>query len=128
MADDTTIETPAASETPGVVTAEKKNRKPPQPRAAATTATDVPAKKTRAKRGSKQVAAKTEKVAVEPKKAVTRAPRVNVASPAPIASFEDGDGIADLIKLQEENAQLRKELSDKLRSENADLRRRLGKA
>jgi len=38
------------------------------------------------------------------------------------------DDIADLIKLEEENKQLRKELSEKLRAENADLRKRLGKA
>lgn len=38
------------------------------------------------------------------------------------------DDIADLIQLEEENARLRKALSDKLRAENANLRKRLGLA
>jgi hypothetical protein len=137
MADETMTETPAAIETPAVVPAEKKTRKPRQPKAAArTTTVDVspatsekPAKKTRAKRVSKQVAAaKAEKVAVEPKTVATRTPRAKVAAPAPMAAVEYGDDIADLIRLEEENKQLRQELSNKLRSENADLRKRLGKA
>jgi putative transposase len=36
------------------------------------------------------------------------------------------DEFADLMKLEEENKTLRKQLSEKLRAENADLRKRLG--
>jgi hypothetical protein len=45
------------------------------------------------------------------------------AAPAPVL-----DDIADLLQLEEENAQLRKALAEKLRAENADLRKRLGLA
>ena len=60
--------------------------------------------------------------------AASRARRVGAAACAPVATSVDViDDIADLIKLEEENKQLRKELSEKLRAENADLRKRLGK-
>jgi len=132
MAEDMTIETPATTEALAVAAAEKKTRKPRTPKAAAetsyvdTTAAPVgkPEKKTRAKRGSKAGLNKAGKTA-----AATRAPRVKTAASAPVATSVDViDDIADLIKLEEENKQLRKELSDKLRNENADLRKRLGKA
>ncbi|SDN34886.1 hypothetical protein [Ensifer sp. YR511] len=38
------------------------------------------------------------------------------------------DDIADLLQLEEENARLRKALSEKLRAENTELRKRLGLA
>lgn len=37
-----------------------------------------------------------------------------------------GDGLKDLVKLEEENQRLRKLLAEKLRAENAELRQRLG--
>lgn len=37
-----------------------------------------------------------------------------------------GDGFEELVRLEEENQQLRQALATKLRSENAELRRRLG--
>jgi len=135
MADETTIETTATTEAPAAP-AEKKTRKPRTPKTAAeassVVATDAPveksSKKTRAKRGSKTAPVKAEK-AVAPKTGATRAGRVNTVASAPVAtSGEVIDDIADLIKLEEENKQLRKELSNKLRAENADLRMRLGKA
>lgn len=49
------------------------------------------------------------------------APKLSSEAPAPIL-----DEIADLLRLEEENAQLRKALGEKLRAENADLRKRLG--
>jgi putative transposase len=136
MADDTTIETAATPEAPATAPVEKKTRKPRTPKVAAEASTpdatsvsaEKPAKKTRAKRGSKPAPVKAEKAAVEPKKVATRTPRATAAASAPAASIEAIDHIADLIKLEEENKQLRKELSEKLRSENADLRKRLGKA
>ena len=131
MADETMTETTATTEAPAVAAAEKKTRKPRATKAVAKIATseiaaspaEQPVKKTRAKRGSKIAPVKAEKTVAEPKKVATRTPRAK-AAPAPVALVDD---IADLIKLEEENKQLRKELSDKLRSENADLRKRLGK-
>ncbi|MDX0018755.1 transposase [Sinorhizobium meliloti] len=38
----------------------------------------------------------------------------------------DGDELADLVQLEEENQRLRKLLAEKLRAENAELRKRLG--
>lgn len=137
MADDTTIETAATPEALATAPVEKKTRKPrtPKPAAAEAGTVDItaasaekPAKKTRAKRGSKTAPVKAEKSAIEPKKAATSAPRAKAAATAPAVSLEAIDDIADLIKLEEENKQLRKELSEKLRSENADLRKRLGKS
>jgi hypothetical protein len=132
MADETMTETTATTEAPAVAPAEKKTRKPRAPKAVAEMAisevppsiAEQPVKKTRAKRGSKAVMIKAIEAA-ESKKVATRKPRIEAAATAPIATVDD---IADLIKLEEENKQLRKELSDKLRSENADLRKRLGKA
>ncbi|WP_426129293.1 hypothetical protein [Pararhizobium sp. PWRC1-1] len=43
-----------------------------------------------------------------------------------VAAPVNTDGFADLLKLEEENQKLRKELSGKLRAENADLRKKLG--
>ncbi len=47
------------------------------------------------------------------------------SAPASVPVLDD---IADLRQLEEENARLRKALSEKLRAENADLRKRLGLA
>ncbi len=136
MADDITIDTAATPEASAKAPVEKKTRKPRAPKVAAADASTVDAtaasaeglaKKTRAKRGSKTAPAKAETIVAEPKKVTTRAPGLKTAS-APAASINAIDDIADLIKLEEENKQLRKELSEKLRSENADLRKRLGKA
>lgn len=133
MANETVTETNATTEAPAVAATEKKTPKPRAPKGVAKIATldvdaaaaEQPVKKTRAKRGSKTAPVKAEKVAAEPKKVATRKPLAQVSAPAPVALIDD---IADLIKLEEENKQLRKELSEKLRSENADLRKRLGKA
>ncbi|WP_174021926.1 SyrB-like regulator (plasmid) [Agrobacterium fabrum] len=135
MADETPIEASAATETPAPTLAEKKSRKPRTPKAvsegstvdATSASVEKPAKKTRAKRGSKVVPVKAEKPVATPKAAASRAPRVAAAASGPVATYVDViDDIADLIKLEEENKQLRKELSEKLRAENADLRKRLG--
>lgn len=86
--------------------------------AAAHAAAEKPAKKPRARRGS-VVTAKDTKVAV-------KAPRSKQTGAKIVTAMEPLDDIADLIKLEEENKRLRKELSDRLRAENADLRKRLG--
>ena len=122
-----TSATIAAEDVPKV----KKTRQARKPKVATVTtssddtaASEKPVKKTRAKRGSKTVVAK-------PAKATARTPVVStVASDtltetaASVVEFDDG--FADLIKLEEENRSLRKQLSEKLRAENADLRKRLG--
>jgi len=113
------------------VPAPKKTRKPRRPKAEVasggeTTVSATPVKKTRAKRGSKTV------VATAPKSALSkRTAKVSTGSAKPhteAPTMESIDDIADLIKLEEENKSLRKQLSDKLRAENADLRKRLGQA
>lgn len=135
MADETTTANPnsVTTDTPAAAPAAKKTRAPRRPKAVAEAATadvsaatpETPTKKTRAKRGSKQVAAKADKTVAEPKKAATRVARVTQAASAPVTA---GDDISDLIKLEEENKQLRKQLSEQLRAENADLRKRLGQS
>lgn len=113
------------------VPAPKKTRKPRRSKAeissgADTTASETTAKKARVKRGSKTA------IATAPKSAVSkRTARVSAESSKPLTdapTMESIDDIADLIKLEEENKSLRKQLSDKLRAENADLRKRLGQA
>lgn len=133
MADETITANPngVTTEMPAAAPAAKKTRAPRRPKAVAETTvaevsaatSETPAKKTRAKRGSKQVAAKAEKSVAEPKKEASRGPSAKKVVSAPVTS---GDDIADLIKLEEENKELRKQLSEKLRAENADLRKRLG--
>lgn len=109
------------------------NRKKPAAEAvAATTTAEAPAKKTRAKRGEKAAAAqlvkaaKAEKATKAPRAAATVTKPVTTA-PAPVAAAAASDEFSDLLKLEEENRLLRKELGDKLRAENADLKKKLGK-
>ncbi|NTF98239.1 SyrB-like regulator [Rhizobium rhizogenes] len=131
MADETTTETAGAQAATEALTstpAIKKTRAPRRPKtaeAAPVEATAAPAKKTRAKRGSKLAAAKADKSIADPKKA-TRALRPQAVAAKAVGSMVTIDDIADLITLEEENKQLRKQLSEKLRAENADLRKRLG--
>ncbi len=103
--------------------AAKKTRAPRRPKNAVGAAanaesaiTDKPAKKTRAKRGSK----------ILETKGPTSARLASTAKPTTSASTSAGDELADLLTLEEENRNLRKQLADKLRVENADLRKRLG--
>lgn len=108
------------------------NRKKAATEAVATTAaSEAPVKKTRAKRGEKAAAVKPVK-AVKAEKA-TKAPRAATpakpvaAAPKPVVVAAASDEFSDLLKLEEENKALRKELGDKLRAENADLKKKLGK-
>lgn len=112
--------------------AAKKTRAPRRSKIVAETVTasaraeKEPAKAPKAKRGSNVPAAPKAVNAAVAKKATTKTSRVAVAKKdvaAPVGLLED---IADLIKLEEENKSLRKQLSEKLRAENADLRKRLG--
>jgi len=135
MADETDLETADKTTTPNSADAPvvKKTRKPRTPKAAAETATvadnttsDVPVKKTRTKRGSKMVAAKTPKGTS--RAAFGRTPVTDPVAKTSSPVLEQPDEFADLIKLEEENKNLRKQLSEKLRAENADLRKRLGQS
>jgi len=118
------------TETPAAVAPAKKTRAPRGSKKTAqpvslmpTAATEKPAKKTRAK---KIAAATTEAPAAEVKERATRQPRAKAAAPGTAVSTPALDDISDLLTLEEENKQLRKQLSEKLRAENADLRKRLG--
>ncbi len=140
MADDTNL-TPAvdtASADTSSKIKEKKTRAPRKPKASAEAVSDTSVsaavKKTRGP--AKKAAAASAPVAPEPagetparakktlaaKTPAKRTPRQ--VETAPVYT----DGFADLLKLEEENQNLRKALSDKLRAENADLRKKLGTA
>lgn len=104
-------------------------------------ASDVASEETGAspkiKRGRKPKAAPAELNVAEQSKAGSKTRAKGVAnttakrsaptSPAkaPVSVLDE---IADLLRLEEENARLRKALSEKLRTENAELRKRLGLA
>ena len=122
-----TSATIAAEDVPKV----KKTRQARKPKVAAETissddmaASEKPVKKTRAKRGSKTGVAKPSKATARTSVVSTAASDTSTETEATAVEFDDG--FADLIKLEEENRSLRKQLSEKLRAENADLRKRLG--
>jgi putative transposase len=137
MADDTNF-TPAvdtASAEASPKTKEKKTRAPRKPKAApeavADTSVSAPVKKTRGP--AKKAVATSVPVAAEPAaKAPVPAKKATAAKAQPVkrapkvAAPVDTDGFADLLKLEDENQKLRKQLSGKLRAENADLRKKLG--
>jgi putative transposase len=117
---------------------EKKTRAPRKPKTVAEAVVDTsvsaPVKKTRGP--SKKAVTASVPVAAEPAtKAPAPASKATAAKAQPAkrapkvaAAPVDTDGFADLLKLEEENQKLRKELSGKLRAENADLRKKLGMA
>lgn len=130
MADESNVQVIEAT-TPEVVAPPKK-RRGPQPKkvpseaaaGAPVTVGEKPArgrKKAEAKPSEASVGsvAKTKAKAVGKNTVAKQAKAV----PAPVA-----EDIADLLQLEQENARLRKALSEKLRAENADLRKRLGLA
>lgn len=106
----------------------KKTRKPRAPKAAVTETpvAEAPVKKTRAKRGSKAQAATDTKS--DARKLRSKSPRTLEAVKTAQTIAEPLDDIASLLKLEEENKVLRKQLFDKLHAENADLRKRLGQS
>lgn len=55
-----------------------------------------------------------------------KAKAVTASKPKAKATAVAGDEFSELLQLEEENKQLRKALSEKLRSENSDLRKKLG--
>lgn len=126
---------PATAEV--VTTPQKKKRAPRKP---AVVSTSSPAEKTSSaatSRGKKRSAAKATEGNLlalaapagrkgKPKSEATQIggrKRTISATARPVAS---ADEMADLLKLEEENQVLRKQLGDKLRAENVDLRKKLG--
>ncbi|KSV75970.1 hypothetical protein N185_16110 [Sinorhizobium sp. GW3] len=87
-------------------------------------------KKRTEKSAGVKTAAGAKTVSSDKIKKVVKAPGRSRAKQAPDAAVlaPGFDDITALLKLEEENAQLRKALAEKLRAENADLRKRLGLA
>jgi hypothetical protein len=95
---------------------------PSQVAGAASDNTDATAGKPRRGRKAKTIPA----ASVAKSKPLSRASKALDAAPAaPIVAIDD---MAELLRLEEENRSLRKQLSEKLRAENADLRKRLNLA
>lgn len=139
MADDTTP-APVAEPTVGPASPapmqEKKKRAPRVPKAAAANAAAPVAAGTRRGGRKKTDTVADAKAAVVPEKANRRGKTAEASKPGrknaktwPAAEFAvqtASDEMADLLKLEEENKTLRKQLGDKLRAENVDLRKKLG--
>ncbi|KQV17082.1 hypothetical protein ASC97_30690 [Rhizobium sp. Root1203] len=118
-ADNTSIETA----TPIAEPRKRRGRqaKTVAPKMAAGDEKTTPAKPARKPRVAKPVTVAEAKVATkQPRK--TRVPKEVPAAGSTLAAHE----LADLLQLEEENQELRKQLAEKLRTENADLRKRLG--
>ncbi|MBO9127920.1 MULTISPECIES: hypothetical protein [unclassified Rhizobium] len=141
MADETSM-SPTAETAPADKSAasrEKKTRAPRKSKAAgesvASASVSVAVKKTRGpgkKKADASEAATSAPTAKSP--AASKKPAV-VAKTQPgksggprkaEATAAAVDGFSELLKLEEENQKLRKELSEKLRAENAELRKKLG--
>lgn len=97
--------------------------------AASVASVETPAvKKTRAKRGSKNVAAEVKPAGRRGgRKAKVPVEAAIESAPQPSSSVTAGrEEMEDLLQLEQENQRLRKLLAEKLRAENVDLRKRLG--
>lgn len=126
-----------AEATTPVEVAVPKKRGPRAKKVASDVASEETGASPKVKRGRKPKAAPADQTVAEQSKAGSKTRAKGVAktttkhsaprSPAkaPVSVLDD---IADLLQLEEENARLRKALSEKLRTENADLRKRLGLA
>lgn len=105
---------PAKTVAPKMVAIDEKSSMPGDGKATAPKAGKQPrAAKPAAGADAKVAAKQPRKTRVTKQEAVA----VNVSA---------GDGMAELLQLEEENKTLRKQLAEKLRAENADLRKRLG--
>ncbi|OWZ89222.1 hypothetical protein B9J07_34015 [Sinorhizobium sp. LM21] len=116
----------AEATAPAEVTAPKKRG--PRAKKVADVSTSEPSVAPAAKRGRKPKEARAVAVPeVTKKKGMAKNTEKGTASKSsakePLSVLDE---IADLLQLEEENARLRKALSEKLRAENADLRKRLG--
>lgn len=95
---------------------------PSQVARAASDSADATAGKPRRGRKAKTIPA----ASLAKSKPLSRARKTMDAAPAvPVNAIDD---MAELLRLEEENRSLRKQLSEKLRAENADLRKRLNLA
>jgi putative transposase len=89
----------------------------------------VKEKQKRAPRKPKSVATKSVAEPVAPPNARTSTAPAKAKAPATkpaVVKAASIDGIADLLKLEDENKKLRKQLAEKLQAENVELRKRLG--
>ena len=132
MTDEDNNDVVAVTDAQETVTPVKKTRQSRKAKAAAeaakvadVAASDTPVKKTRAKRGSKSTTVEALKSPGRRGDGAPAAAASDVETSAPATAIDDD--FADLIKLEEENRSLRRELSEKLRAENENLRKRLGK-
>lgn len=134
MAEETsTVVSPDSISADVVPPAPERKRRGPRPKSASLDAArvDASAETTETKKATRKPRVKQTKAvpsspeisapAKKPRKMRTPKPTVEAMSPA-LA----GDEMADLLQLEEENRNLRKQLAEKLRAENADLRKRLG--
>jgi len=126
----------AEATTPAEVAAPKK-RGPRAKKVASDVTSEEASAAPKVKRGRKPKEKPADLKVAEPSSAVSKTRAKGVAkatgkrsastssAEAPVSALDE---IADLLQLEEENARLRKALSEKLRTENADLRKRLGLA
>jgi putative transposase len=139
MADEIT-QNPAAADTAAVApiasAPEKKKRAPRTPKVAPTTA---PVAAATTGRGRKSAAVKADETKPDAQPVVRRRGKAKVEGPkvdgrkraaaqtaATVAISSAADEMTELLKLEDENKRLRKQLGDKLRAENVDLRKKLG--
>lgn len=137
MANDTNPAPASDPATAEVVTTPQKKKRAPRKPGVVSTSTAEKTSSAATSRGKKRSAAKAAEgnpLALaapagrkgKPKSEATQIggrKRTISATARPVAS---ADEMADLLKLEEENQVLRKQLGDKLRAENVDLRKKLG--
>lgn len=136
MAEETsTVVSPDSVSADLVPSAPEKKRRGPRPKNATLDATTVGAsaattdikaatRKPRAKQ-AKAAPSTSQTTSPEKKPGKMRTPQATVEAKSLTAA---GDEMADLLRLEAENRNLRKKLAEKLRAENADLRKRLGQS
>ncbi len=126
MADESNAEVTEAT-TPTEIVPPKKREGAKAKKAAITAPAEAPkADAVKAVRGRRKNAVKSADNTASTKSTAKSVGRARVAKPTTAATAPVLDGVVDLLKLEEENARLRKTLAEKLRAENADLRKRLG--
>jgi putative transposase len=127
MADENVVVSDTETADTKPVVAPKKTRAPRQPK----TTTAPLAKAEPVKRGKRLAKAPVETASKETD-TVKKSPRAAVSKPPAVKASSmpasNNDDFSDLMKLEEENQQLRKALAEKLRIENADLKKKLGMA
>ncbi len=124
MADESNNEITEAT-TPTEIVPPKKREGAKAKKASITAPAEAP-NAVKAVRGGTKKAVKSVASTASTKSTAKSVARARVAKQTTAPPPADLDDIADLLKLEEENARLRKTLAEKLRAENAGLRKRLG--